>query len=62
MAVDRILLTLKEQGFTDFARVGSIKKIDKSLLPYTHTSTSNKKKADKDALKELKNMLKEVEA
>ena len=29
VAVDRILLTLKEQGFTDFARVGSLKKIDK---------------------------------
>ena len=29
VAVDRILLTLREQGFTDFARVGSLKKIDK---------------------------------
>ena len=62
VAVDRILLTLKDQGFTDFARVGSLKKIDKKLLPFTHTSSSNKKKADTDALKELKNMLKEIEA
>ena len=29
VAVDRILLTLKEQGFTDFVRVGSLKKINK---------------------------------
>lgn len=29
VAVDRILLTLKEQEFTDFARVGSLKKINK---------------------------------
>lgn len=29
VAVDRILLTLKEQDFTDFARVGSLKKINK---------------------------------
>ena len=60
VAVDRILLTLKDQGFKDFARVGSLKKIDKQLLPYTHTSSSNKKKADKDALKELKNMMDEI--
>lgn len=62
VAVDRILLTLKEQNFTDFARVGSLKKIDRRLLPFTHTSSSNKKKADKDALKELKSMLAEIEA
>lgn len=61
VAVDRILLCLKDQGFSDFARVGSLKKIDKKLLPFTHTSSSNKKKADTDALKELKNMLKEIE-
>ena len=61
VAVDRILLTLKEQGFTDFVRVGSLKKIHKQLLPFTHTSTSNKKKADKDALRELTAMLKELE-
>ena len=62
VAVDRILLTLKEQNFTDFARVGSLKKIDRQLLPFTHTSSSNKKKADKDALKELRSMLAEIEA
>ena len=61
VAVDRILLTLKEQGFNDFARVGSLKKINKKLLPYTHTASANKKKSDKDAIKELRNMLKEIE-
>lgn len=61
VAVDRILLCLKEQGYQDFARVGSLKKIDKKLLPFTHTSSSNKKKADTDAIKELKNMMKEIE-
>ena len=29
VAVDRILLSLKDQGFKDFARVGSLKKIHK---------------------------------
>lgn len=62
VAVDRILLTLRDQGFKDFARVGSLKKIDKRLLPFTHTSSSNKKKADKDSIKELRGMLKEIEA
>ena len=61
MAVDRILLTLREQGYTDFCRVGSIKKIHKNLLPFTHTAKTNKKAADKEALKELRDMLKELE-
>jgi len=62
VAVDRILLTLKEQGFTDFARVGSLKKINKALLPFTHHSSTNKKKSDKDALKELQTMMDELKA
>jgi len=53
VAVDRILLMLMNMGFTNFARVGSLKKINKALLPFTHHAASNKKKADKDALKEL---------
>ena len=61
VAVDRILLTLRDQGFTDFCRVGSLKKIHKNLLPFTHTSSTNKKAADKDALRELRDMLKELE-
>lgn len=53
VAVDRILLMLLNSGFTDFARVGSLKKINRTLLPYTHCSATNKKQADKEALKEL---------
>ena len=34
VAVDRILLSLLQQGFTEFVRVGSIKKIAKPVLPY----------------------------
>lgn len=37
-AVDRVLLGLLNHGFTDFARIGSLKKIAKPLLPYTQTS------------------------
>jgi hypothetical protein len=48
---------LLEGGFEDFVRVGSLKKINKGLLKYTHYSGSNKKSADKDALKELEAML-----
>lgn len=62
MAVDRILLMLRNSGFHDFARVGSLKKINKGLLRYTHHSSSNKKQADKDALRELENMLEEIRA
>ena len=53
VAVDRILLMLMHSGFTDFARVGSLKKINKQLLPFTHTAKSNKKQSDKEAVKEL---------
>ena len=35
ISVDRILVNLLELGFTKIARVGSIKKIAKSVLPYT---------------------------
>ena len=33
----------------------------KNLLPFTHTAKTNKKAADKEALKELRDMLKELE-
>ena len=62
VAVDRILLMLKNSDFHDFARVGSLKKINKGLLRYTHYSASNKKQADKDALRELEFMLEEIRA
>ena len=60
VAVDRILLMLKNSEFDDFARVGSLKKINKHLLRYTHHSGSNKKQADKEALRELEAMAEEI--
>lgn len=33
--VDRVLLGLLNEGFTEFVRVGSLKKIAKPLLNYT---------------------------
>lgn len=51
---------LKDSGYTDFARVGSLKKIHKSLLPYSHHSANQKKKSDTDALKELQQMADEI--
>lgn len=62
VAVDRILLMLRNSGFEDFARVGSLKKINKGLLRYTHHSGSNKKQADKEALKDLEGMMQEIRA
>jgi hypothetical protein len=62
IAVDRILLMLKNSEFIDFARVGSLKKINKQLLSYTHHSSSNKKQADKDALRELEAMMDEIKS
>ena len=53
VAVDRILLMLLSSGFTDFARVGSLKKINRTLLPFTHCNATSDKKADNEALKEL---------
>ena len=55
VAVDRILLSLKELGFHDFIRVGSLKKIAKPILQYT---ASKSKSSD---LKELNEMLLETE-
>lgn len=43
IAVDRILLMLMNSDFHDFARIGSLKKINKNLLKYTHHASSNKK-------------------
>lgn len=52
---------LKEQGFEDFGRVGSLKKIHKSLIGYTFSSSNNKKTADKEALKDLEAMKEEIQ-
>ena len=41
VAVDRVLQKLLELGFTDFVRVGSVRKIDPTILPHSvHAKTS----------------------
>jgi len=61
-AVDRILLGLLELDFTEFIRVGSLKRIAKPVLPFTLHRDRGDSKADSDrsdklALKELQEML-----
>ena len=41
--------------------MGSLKKIHKSLIKYTFSSSSNKKTADKEALRDLQAMKEEIE-
>jgi hypothetical protein len=55
VAVDRILQGLIKEGFDSLVRVGSQKKIAKSILPYTISSD----KSQNDVIKDLKSMLKE---
>ena len=62
VAVDRILLTLKEQGFENFGRVGSMRKINKTLISHAFSSTSTLKAADKESVKDLEAMKAEIEA
>jgi len=59
MSVDNVLTGLLEDGFTNFARVGSLRSIDKTLLPYTVSGGRTGKEADADTLKELNAMLRE---
>lgn len=55
IAVDRILTGLMAQGFTSFMRLGSLKKINKSILQHSvHSSCSS------DSLSELKEMLRDA--
>ncbi|XP_067933327.1 uncharacterized protein [Watersipora subatra] len=55
VAVDRILLCLQQHGFTDFLRVGSMRKIAKPILPHSlHALGSSTVE-----LKELQDMLKD---
>jgi hypothetical protein len=61
-AVDRILLGLLELDFTEFIRVGSLKRIAKPVLPFTlhrdrGDSKADNERSDKLALKELNEML-----
>mgnify|MGYP007080227597 CR=1 FL=1 len=53
------------QGFTDFVRVGSLRKIAKPVLPHVvHFSRAAKSEAEHDALalQELQDMLKSASA
>ncbi|KAK9809918.1 hypothetical protein WJX72_001732 [[Myrmecia] bisecta] len=55
VAVDRVLLGLLESGFTDFLRIGPLRRIDKQLLGQSlHCSAA---KSRTDAVSELKEML-----
>jgi len=57
VAVDRILHGLADRGLTDLARIGSFRKILKSLLPYTVHSLEMERTESKDAINELNEML-----
>jgi hypothetical protein len=55
VAVDRVLQSLLKLNFHDFVRVGCIKKIAKTVLPYT----AQQLKSSNEDLKELNLLLKE---
>ncbi|KAM4807718.1 5'-3' DNA helicase ZGRF1 [Rhinophrynus dorsalis] len=56
VAVDRVLLGLLDLGFSQFIRVGSIRKIAKPVLPYSlHAGSEN----ESEQLKELVALLKD---
>lgn len=57
VAVDRVLLALKESGFTDMLRVGSLPRIAKKLLGYSLHAADDKR----DALGQLQSMLQEAQ-
>jgi len=57
VAVDRVLTALLAAGFRDFIRVGSVRKIDAGILPYSlHVKTGK----GKTQVKELEAMLTEA--
>jgi len=57
VAVDRVLTALLDAGFNDFIRVGSVRKIDPTILPYSlHVKTGK----GKSHIKELEAMLNEA--
>ena len=45
VAVDRVLTTLMTRGFTEFVRVGSLRKIDHAVLPHSLHCKEGKKRA-----------------
>lgn len=59
VAVDRVLQKLLELGFTDFVRVGSVRKIDPTILPYSVHAKTGRMDGDSQ-VKELEAMLKET--
>lgn len=65
VAVDRILLGLLENDFTDFIRVGSLKRIARDILPYSihrekkDGSNYDNERNDRAALRDLQEMLNE---
>ncbi len=52
VAVDRVLMSLKDLGFTRFVRVGNLKRVARSLLRYTCQNQSSD-------VEELQRLLKE---
>ncbi|KAF9586191.1 hypothetical protein BGW38_008729 [Lunasporangiospora selenospora] len=54
VAVDRILTALLDLNFTNFVRVGSLKKVAKQILPFTAQSNTSKSNED---VKELQSIL-----
>jgi hypothetical protein len=60
-SVDNVLAGLLDHGFEDFARVGSLKAIARRLVPYVATGggAHGKENGDADAIKDLREILKE---
>ena len=48
VAVDRVLNALKERNFTDFIRVGALRRIDHSILPHSLHLADKKRSGDVD--------------
>ena len=48
VAVDRMLNALKQRGFTDFIRVGALRRIDHSILPHSLHLAERKRSGDAD--------------
>ncbi|KAE8630566.1 hypothetical protein XENTR_v10000876 [Xenopus tropicalis] len=62
VAVDRVLLGLLDLGFSQFVRVGSIRKIAKPILPFSlHAGSENENEQIKELLALLKDDLTPVE-
>jgi superfamily I DNA and/or RNA helicase len=57
--VDCVLLSLFDKGYTNFGRIGCLKKINKIILPYSliHKKAEDN---DKEEIKELEAMLEEL--